>query len=732
MKRIVVCLLLMYVLTVSAQRVTVSHPHGFYAEPFRLTMKVADVTNAGSYRIRYTTDGSEPTEESSLYTSPFTIDGNTVIRAVAISPDNDERPTLTATYLFADDVMRQPDNPTGYPSQWGSFCEITGTAPADYGMDQTMALDELLAPHIRDGLTAIPTLSLVTDKDHFFSHQRDPQTGGIYIFTGTPVGDGVGRDWERPVSMEIFGGQQHYDITVDCGVKIHGGHSRLPEKTPKHSLRLMFKSQYGPAKLNYYLFGEDGPKKFNQLVLRSMFGHTWLHWDNSNRRYAQYERDMWARTVQGLAGHPSSRGQYVHLFINGLYWGLYNIAERIDDDYCTSNYGGEEGDYDVIKVEEDHAGHTIYASDGNLSAWNRMVRLAAQAATSNDAYAQLIGTDASGQLDTQAEPLLDVDNFIDFMLINQYAANSDWDHHNWIAFRNRERATQGFQFICWDSEMIFEGLNNSNLDLNNAGAPTYVFNSLMKNRNFLRRYADRAYWLLEAPGGWLTPEKVVEVWDSLYHIIELPLYDEAARWGDYRRDIHPYQTRGEYYTVDNQYMTERNRLLKNYFPDRTNVFINQLKTRGWYIEIEPPQFRINRETENLPHVLTYDDIVGFKTSHIVYYTLDGTEPVSWMQSANGTVSPSAHRFGSGDNILDYVDWTNTRLLTVKAVSKSGNQWSPVVERTFLLDQTTSIASIPSSSLPSTAIYDLSGRPLPPTAPLRPGIYIHNGKKFLVR
>ena len=66
------------------------------------------------------------------------------------------------------------------------------------------------------------------------------------------------------------------------------------------------------------------------------------------------------------------------------------------------------------------------------------------------------------------------------------------------------------------------------------------------------------------------------VWDSLYHTIDLALYDEAARWGDYRRDVHKYQTKGELYTVDNQYMNERNRLLTEYFPVRSQRVLKDI------------------------------------------------------------------------------------------------------------------------------------------------------------
>ncbi len=72
-----------------------------------------------------------------------------------------------------------------------------------------------------------------------------------------------------------------------------------------------------------------------------------------------------------------------------------------------------------------------------------------------------------------------------------------------------------------------------------------------------------------AEDGLLGEASAVEVFDSLYNTIALGLYDEAARWGDYRRDVHPYQTQGKLYTVDDTYQTERNRLLTQYFPMRS-------------------------------------------------------------------------------------------------------------------------------------------------------------------
>jgi hypothetical protein len=99
---------------------------------------------------------------------------------------------------------------------------------------------------------------------------------------------------------------------------------------------------------------------------------------------------------------------------------------------------------------------------------------------------------------------------------------------------------------------------------------------LLKNENFARRYLKRAKELL-ANDGLLGETSVVAVWDSLYNNISSALYDEAARWGDYRRDVPSgYRSASKVYTVDNTYMAERNRLLTGYFPTRTAKVLSQI------------------------------------------------------------------------------------------------------------------------------------------------------------
>ena len=574
MRRFSPVLVAAFLATTAAAQPKFSQPHGLYDGG----TLVVNITSDSGADIHYTTDGSTPTAASRLYSTPLTVTRTTILRAVEVVGDSIS-PVATASYIFVHSVLSQPNTPTGYPTEWGAYCQIAGTAIADYEMDPEMTSDATLRPQIIEGLRQLPILSIVSDKDNFFSKERDEERGGIYIFTGPPVGDGTGHGWTRPASVELFGGPQEHDYSGSCGVRLHGGHGRLAEKNPKHSFRLVFKKEYGKKTMKYPVFGEDEPAQFDQLVVRCHFGYTWYHWDNTNRQRAQYTRDVWTRRMQRKMGDTSVNALYVHLFLNGMYWGLYNISERVDDQFGKNHLGADKSDIDVIKVEEEGSNH-IEASEGTMEAWNQMLATAAA-----------VGSDPDDEAYARLDTLLDIDHFIDYMIINQYGGNTDWDHHNWYAIRrhnNEESVSEGFRFLCWDSELVLLNVNENLADGSpNNGIPTTLFRQLLHNDDFARRYVRRAKQLL-SDDGLLGETSVVEVWDSLYNTIDKALYDEAARWGDYRRDVHPWQSRGQLYTVEDYYLPERNRLLTTYFPYRTDIVLNQILAHVDIDDFEAP------------------------------------------------------------------------------------------------------------------------------------------------
>lgn len=690
---------------------TFNRAHGICRSPFLLKVK-GEETGAV---VRYTLDGSEPTAESPEFTTNFYVSSTTIIRAAEFRDDVRCSDIATASYIFPANVLEQPALPEGYPATWGKYTSISGTAIADYEMDPELTSNSTYAKKIKDAFYSIPALSIVTDKENLFNKEKDEQTGGIYIYTGTS--DSNGRGWERPASVELMG--DGHDLTATCGLKIHGGQGRVPEKNPKHSFRLTFKDEYGKKTLKYPVFGEGNVARFNSLIVRTFYNYSWIHSDATQRTRAQYCRDLWARRMQKRMGYDTSDGLYVNVFINGLYWGLYNLSERIDDDFCKYHFGGLKSDYDVIKRED-----YLEAAEGTLDKWNQLMRLS-EKASYPETYKVIIG-EAPLTPDAEPEVLLDVDNFIDYMLINQYGGNADWDQHNWIAVNNREDSTQGFRFICWDSEQTLFSASKNVLDVINKDCPTYLFRQMMLNADFQHRFIDRAYKHLEDDGGLLRPEQAKALWDSLQSVISLAIFAESARWGDYRKDVHPYTSKGELYRADTHHALENRRMQEEFFPQRTSNLISQLKKKGWYASVEAPVFMVNgRKVADGDTILLSDELTLTQGSYIMY-TIDGSYPVSWAYYTAGETTSEATLY-SMENIARLL---TPGEVTLRAISKNGSNWSATVSRTVcVVDDKDDFVYAPNAiSSKTSGLYNLSGQRV--AKPQGRGVYITNGKKFV--
>jgi len=142
------------------------------------------------------------------------------------------------------------------------------------------------------------------------------------------------------------------------------------------------------------------------------------------------------RTLQQDMGHASPNGIFVHLYINGLYWGLYNPCERPDGSFSASYYGGKEGDWDVFSQSN------LTLREGNTSALNQMTSLCQQASSSYEAYQRLQGNNPDGTRNPDYPCLLDMTNYVDYMLLNFYTGNADWPWNNYWFARKRTATVQ--------------------------------------------------------------------------------------------------------------------------------------------------------------------------------------------------------------------------------------------------------------------------------------------------
>jgi len=181
----------------------------------------------------------------------------------------------------------------------------------------------------------------------------------------------------------------------NCGFERFGGSSF---NNPKRNFRLSFKfkSIYGASKLEYPIFGKEVNNNFDQIALRA--GHagcinregTSLHTGESNDIADQVVRDLQINIQPDGVGVA---GNFMHLYLNGVYWGVYNATER------------PVADWDVIKTK------AVLA--GNATAWNTLNNIADNQNLSISANYNLI------------QDYIDIEQFIDYVIVTNYAPHSD-------------------------------------------------------------------------------------------------------------------------------------------------------------------------------------------------------------------------------------------------------------------------------------------------------------------
>jgi hypothetical protein len=638
-----------------------SQSRGYYSQAFSVSIETPDP----DAQIYYTTNGIRPTvQKGILYREPIRIQTTTPLSAIAVKKGTETSVVVSNTYFFTDSILKQNNHPKGYPSEWGAFDAIPGIAPADYEMDPEICMNASYKSKLPAAFQDLPSISIVTDPDNIFLHSTDPETGGIYIYT-CPSGKGVGEGWERPASVEYYDPKDQNWFQVNCALQLHGGASRVPEKTPKHSFRLEFKSEYGPSKLDFPVFNEpDATTQFNSLVLRANFGYTWLHWSATERKAPKYVQDSWGKDTQLAMGHHSAHNKFVHLFLNGIYWGMYNLSERLDENFMGTYLKGKADDFDVIK---DYA----EISNGDITVWNNLMATANSGLSSISAYQKILGSNPDGTRNPAYKPLVDVENLADYMLMNFYAGNNDWDHHNWVAARNKVEPGKGFKFFSWDAEHLFTTATLDVTKEDNPNCPSHLFTKLKDNAEFRVLLADRVQkWFFD--DGLLTPKSAADRYLKRTTEIEKAILCESARWGDYRRDVHPRDNDNDLYTPEKYWNKTLDWLTKTYFPGRTDLVINQLRLSGIYPWIDAPEF-----THQGGAIANEIDLGMNSSTGTIYYSVNGIDP---REIGGNVASTGVYAFDSPLKINGNG--------TVKARVKEGTRWSALTEATFSFPDST--------------------------------------------
>lgn len=541
---------------------------------------------------------------------------------------------------------------------------------------------------------------------------------------------------------------------VNAGLRIRGGRSRT-DYNPKHSFRLFFRTEYGDATLNYPIHGEDEVSEFKELDLRTLQAPSW-HFDGV--AMATWLPDPLARMSLGALGQPTTQSAWLHLYINGQYWGLYQTQERADANYAESHLGGQSDNYDVLKPEPD-LGYRVEAKDGNLDAYARLWEQAVArdedgitpAFADNNAYMRAQGKNPDGSLNPDFETLLDVDNLIDYMMLVIYIGSTDGpitqfsagspnsSLNNFVAIRDRT-GDSGFQFIAHDMEVSLQDgeliqqllhpqdgqvvnrngpFNDANFDTNpDHFNPQWLHQQLMANDEYRLRFADSIQSAF-FNGGPLAIDQQIERLDDQSAIISQALLAESARWGDaYSGGIYPplgglFPARTDDPIRQSDWAATVQMMRSQYFPARQEIVIQQWKETtlglkdgigGYSIsvpaplfpDVDAPQFLINGIPQHGGNTSQNALLSPAPSANTVYYTTDGSDP----RMLGGDVAPNANQFGLP------LELNKPTIVTMRARRADGT-WSPLEQALF----STPAASASSENL---RITELNYNPYAPT------------------
>ena len=637
---------------------------------FTLSFQVEITTATEGAQIRYTTDGSEPTAtHGSIYLSPINIGSTTVLRAAAfkegLAPTNID----TQTYIFTNSVRSQ--------------------STMDPDITNSPTYSSLMDTALRGN---IPIVSLATPNDGFFG------SSGIYTQF-----DNSGRAAEVPVSMEYFTPSGSEQFQIDAGIRIHGGNAR---SHPKKPMRLYFRRDYGEAKLRHPLFEGSPVDSFDQLLLRGGGHDSWSlaatfgRDDTDLPPHGTIMRDQFLRKCEVEMGILSPRGKYVHLYINGRYWGVYDLHERANEDFYADHGGGEPEDYDVLHHPE-FVGQDYALVSGSDTAWNTMMGLAT-AGINNEAQYQAI------------QEYLDIDDYIVAMIVRMWSGDYDWcgpiyigganrtvfDNKNWYAGRRSRNGDGKFRFFTWDAEMsmglhlMFNlGLNLpqrvNNFDLtraNDSGSPAALYDRLRNYLEFRVRFGDLLQKHLSNEGAMSTSNNLVR-FAAMEDEIEDAMIAESARWGDEGFG-------GDVFDRNDEWRSEVNWLKNNFIPTRNSLLISQFRSRGLFSNLNAPIF--SQRSGEMPPGST---ITLSGSGGAIYYTLDGSDP----RLVGGGVSPSAMIY-TGSPIQLQAPSTTIRA----RVRVSNTNWSALDESTYIIGQAASASNL--------AITEFHYHPANPTTP----------------
>ncbi len=372
--------------------------------------------------------------------------------------------------------------------------------------------DILTRTYVFESAPDLPVFFLTIDSNALFN----PDTGifmeGTTASSVVPhYGANYWEDREIPVHVELLErGENEPAFAENAGLKVVGQYSRV---NAKKSVAITFREKYGKKRLDYPLF-PDSPEltKFKTFVLR----------DNGSNYTNEYYRDMLASSISKGLDLDYLRGRAAVAFYNGEYYGIHNIRERAVEYYFETHYDYDPDDIDLLKA------------DNSVTAG------------SNVGYLELVKWLNSNHLDDEDNYIqfakhVDVDNLMNYMLLEIFANSRDWPFNNVKKWRVASSMSK-WRFLVYDLDVAFGCTSSSYTNnifefaLNSEGNPddqpngpafTLLLRRLLENHNARTAFINRMSTLLSTN---FSSERVKNRMDELHADIESEISRDQKRW----------------------------------------------------------------------------------------------------------------------------------------------------------------------------------------------------------
>jgi hypothetical protein len=495
--------------------VNFSHQGGFFSSGITVELGSTDE----NVRIVYTTDGSVPTAASTEYSGPITVnDRSGEPNGISMIPTNYQVAGSPEDEIYRE-AWREPDGLVAKGTVIRAMAFRDGSRPGEVTTHSYFIWPEGAERY------EYPVISISADPEHFFDEET-----GIYVPGNYNNSFQSGIEWERPVHIEFWEDDGTPAFSQQAGARIHGGTTR---SRARKSLRLYARGEYGDSWFNYALFPDKPVARYKRFLLRNS-GNDWSE---------SVFRDAFMQSL--LKESTNLDIQYARasvVFLNGEYWGIHWIRDRLDERYISTHYGIEE--HEMTMGENDR----IY-DRGDPSGMDHYEEMWSFISNPNNPMVQRLNFD-------NVSTFMDMESFRDHFMANIFFGNTDWPGNHQSYWRKnvpfQPDAARGhdgrWRWMVFDTDFGFwldffyvtgndTGPAHNTLamalvagsnDWPNYDWSTLIFRSLVTNTSFRNDFINRFADMLNTA---FSADYVLSEIDRFAGIIEPGMDEHIRRWG---------------------------------------------------------------------------------------------------------------------------------------------------------------------------------------------------------